>query len=66
MNSWPVFTYDEYDNYFSILKRGVWIGVIDGTDCTEHFVKWLVDLLNKNHAEYTKEHSEQLIREMGF
>ena len=66
MNTKPVFAYVEYKHCFTLHKRGKEIATFDIVDVTETFMRWLVDLLNKNHAEFTKEKSEKLIRELGF
>lgn len=62
----PVYSFREHTMSFLLLRRGDPIAKFDSISSTEFFMRWLVDLLNKNHEEFTKDRSEKLIKELGF
>ena len=66
MNSKPVFSYKEFDDSFALYRRGREIAMFSGMEATQHFMVWLVDTLNRNHAEFTKSRTDKVIRELGF
>lgn len=62
----PVFSYQDHITKFVLYRRGEELAAFKSLSVTNHFMRWLVDLLNRNHAEFVKDRTEQTIREMGF